>query len=263
MHRDVARPAQEHAARAGANGRSARADTGNGIDAARGIVRLAFEVRPAVVLKAILIAIAVLLALGMLSAYLARPYEDTSKLLRLFMMDHEKNVPTLFSFVLLLASAALLTANAARPTRHSRTHRRQWIILIAVFILMAFDEAASVHESLIFPIRQALDTGGPLHFAWVIPGGIFVLAMLVGYLRFLQALPRETAWLLVLAGGMYVGGALCMEMVGGIWAAKSGQHNLAFHALAMAEESLEMLGLAIFVYALLNLLLDCEHEQAR
>lgn len=224
--------------------------------AAAGTLRLDCRLDPKVVLRWFLAGIAVLFVLGLLSAYLVQRFDRPPVLLRLFLMNHERNVPTLFSFVLFVISAALLAAVAARPAPHSRLYRAHWIVLAALFVLMAFDEAASVHEALIPSIRERLGATGPFYFAWVVPGWIFVCVVLVAYLPFLRSLPKRGAQLLLLAGGVFVAGALGMEMLGGMTAERTGHDSRVFHLLATVEETLEMVGLAIFVYALLRLLLS-------
>ena len=45
-----------------------------------------------------------------------------------------------------------------------------------------------------------------------------------------------------------------MEMLGGRSAASHGSDNFVFSMLATAEEALEMIGIILFIYALLNYL---------
>jgi hypothetical protein len=82
-------------------------------------------------------------------------------------------------------------------------------------------------------------------------GGIFVLIFVAAYLRFLRNLPARMRTLLLLAGGLYVGGALGFEILSGMHAVKHGQENAVFAILVTIEETLEMLGVAVFIYALL------------
>jgi hypothetical protein len=49
-----------------------------------------------------------------------------------------------------------------------------------------------------------------------------------------------------------VGGALGMEMVCGYYADAVGQRNLIYGLLASVEEILEMVGVIVFIYALLS-----------
>ena len=79
----------------------------------------------------------------------------------------------------------------------------------------SLDEALSFHEGLSIPVRDALDVSGVLYFAWVIPYGIAVLILGAACLRFVLRLDRATRNLFIVAGALYVGGAVGFELIGG------------------------------------------------
>jgi hypothetical protein len=129
-----------------------------------------------------------------------------------------------------------------------------WRLLTVLFFVMAFDEAAMVHEKLILPIRDAMNSNGLLFFAWVVPAWILVIIVAFAYLRFLLTLPKSFRRLFTLSGALYVGGALGLEMLGGAYAEIHGMKTFAFQMFATAEEILEMAGLALFAYSLMRFL---------
>ena len=97
-----------------------------------------------------------------------------------------------------------------------------------------------------------VSTRGIFLFAWTIPAAVGVVLFALVYLKFLFRLPVATRWLFVLAGVVYVGGALGMEMIEGQFVFLFGQASMA-HALMVAfEEFLEMSGVVLFIYALLS-----------
>jgi hypothetical protein len=55
-----------------------------------------------------------------------------------------------------------------------------------------------------------------------------------------------------MAGALFVGGALGVEAVSGKHASLHGEQNLTYHLIITIEELLEMAGLVVFVYALLD-----------
>ncbi|GAB4381454.1 MAG: hypothetical protein Kow00121_40030 [Elainellaceae cyanobacterium] len=57
----------------------------------------------------------------------------------------------------------------------------------------------------------------------------------------------------MLAGGIYILGALIFELFSGQYAQIHGRTGM-FHVFATLEELLEMLGVVIFIYALLSYL---------
>ncbi len=91
---------------------------------------------------------------------------------------------------------------------------------------------------------------GYLYYSWVILGGFFVVAVGLSYLRFLAHLPAVTRRLFLVAGSLYVGGVLGVEMMGAHWDSLYGQANLGYAMIVAVEEMLEMAGIVVFLYAL-------------
>ena len=108
-----------------------------------------------------------------------------------------------------------------------------------------------LHEKVIDPVRSFFNTSGFFYFAWIIPASILVLTCLLVFLRFLLGLPAKTRRLFLIAGTVYVSGCIGMEMLGGYYTELHGEQNLVVAILTTIEEFLEMLGIAIFIYALL------------
>lgn len=170
----------------------------------------------------------------------------------LFDLDGERNVPSLFSGLLILSCGVLLSL-IALGGRGRRVGRTYWLGLAAIFLFLAVDEVVSLHERLIEPLRAALHTSGVLYFAWLIPYGIAGLLVGVAYARFLFRLPPATRNRMVVAGLVYVAGAAGLEMAGGWYLEQlGGQHNLYYELLTTCEESLEMYGMILFARALLR-----------
>lgn len=196
---------------------------------------------------------AALSALGALAAYLKFEVMDgrSSLFTSAFMMSYESNVPTLFSYAMLnFCCALLLLISAWEWDRHSRWCHH-WLMLGSVFFLLAFDEAASVHEK-VSPIIQSYGTSGVFHFGWVIPAAFLLVVLAAVYLRWLFALPGEVRRLMVVSAVVYVGGALLVEMPEGAYAEIYGQNSFLFHLLTVVEETFEMVGLSLFSYTLLH-----------
>jgi len=170
----------------------------------------------------------------------------------MFYLDEENNIPTFFSSGILLLSACLLTVIAVLKKRERDSFAGHWIALAIIFILLAMDEASSTHELLTAPIRNLLHTSGLLYFAWVVPGLAFVLAIATIYWRFLTHLPTITRRLFVVAAIVYISGVIGTELVAGWYVELYGKNNLTYSFLAMLEETLEMTGVIVFVYALLD-----------
>jgi hypothetical protein len=90
-----------------------------------------------------------------------------------------------------------------------------------------------------------------LYYSWVIPGIPLVLALALIFVRFLSRLSGATRFWFLLAAFLYLGGSIGFELIGGAYEELYGRKNLTYNMLATVEESLELAGLIIFIYALL------------
>jgi len=209
--------------------------------------------RPGLVAAAALAVLAILLGLNLAAIF----YLDSGggkRIARLFIFDAEANFPTLFNYLLLVGIAALLALLAVRAFGEGSRWRYHWAGLALIFLVFSYDEAARMHEALVPLVNRFVDAKGVLYFSWVVPGAIFALLVGLAYLRFVLALPRPIAALTILGGGLYIAGALGLELASGEYVTRHGMETSGFLLLATVEETLEMLGLIVFGYGLLRLL---------
>jgi len=188
-----------------------------------------------------------------LSKYsLGHDYYLLRGVIKVFNVDREANIPTWYaSSLLLLCSILLLSISYARKIDADR-YFLHWRALSIIFLYLSIDEAASIHEMAIRPLRSALSASGFFYFTWVVPAAAFVLIFVLVYRRFLADLPVKTRRLFLLAGTLYVGGALGVELVGGRHMDLYGGQNVMFAFITTVEELLEMLGVVVFIFALLS-----------
>ncbi|MGI9309430.1 MAG: hypothetical protein ACR2P6_09215 [Gammaproteobacteria bacterium] len=167
-----------------------------------------------------------------------------------FDLGSEKNFPTFYAALALLFSGLLLAAIGSASWQENDKDYKFWFVLAAIFAVLSVDEMIRLHEHLIDPFRSAFNFSGLLYYAWVVPYGLAGLALLLVYSRFLLRLPRRTAALMVIAGTVFVCGAIGMEMLGGAVSEAQGNENVLYVTLQTIEEMLEMIGIVIFIYAL-------------
>lgn len=175
-----------------------------------------------------------------------------------FDFNREGNAPAFYSACALLFAAALLLVIAGDARQRAEPWHRHWRGLGLIFVFLGIDEAVEIHGLLTEPIGLLIDTPGPLIFAWVIPYAILTVVFVLVYAPFTWSLPAPLRRRLVLAGIVYVAGALGMELVGA--AIVSAQGGVAggglehwAHAVAYTiEEALEMIGVIILIHALLR-----------
>ncbi|MFZ3032938.1 MAG: hypothetical protein WA138_02860 [Parvibaculum sp.] len=169
-------------------------------------------------------------------------------------LDEEMCLGAWYSSMLMLTGAGLLFLISRLAARFEHRDVGYWTLLAFTFVGLSLDEATSVHEVFLEPIRAALDISGPLYFAWVVPALIMVPLFGLAYLGFLRRLPRLYGLWFTISGAVFIAGALGMEMVGGVTFLAYGEHGLPYVLSFITEESLETLGMTSFVIALVSYL---------
>lgn len=201
-----------------------------------------------------LVALALVLAsiAGQIATYLTQNvYAYRASLM--FNVDMEGNFPAAFSALLLLFAALLLAVITVLEKNRSGADAFYWAILSGGFFFMAFDESFEFHEKLMPVTRDllGLDGSGIFFFAWVIPGMALVVVLGVVFARFVLRLSSPTRVSFLVAAALYLGGALGVELVGGLVVEHYGLHSIAFSVVTTIEESLEMAGAIVFIWALM------------
>jgi hypothetical protein len=164
-------------------------------------------------------------------------------------LDGEANVPAWFQSMLLLCCAFLLAAVC--KTRDEYPVCARWRVMSVVFVLLSLDEAACIHEGVGNQLSSVLHASGVFFYAWVIPGSVFVLLFFLWSIPFLRRLPETTRMGFLVAGCIYVSGAIGFEMFGAWYDSNFGARNLTLMTLNTLEESFECAGILIFTRAIL------------
>ena len=170
----------------------------------------------------------------------------------LFTFDAEANFPSLFSGVILALASLLLAVIAMLQKTICPRYIKYWRALSWIFLYIAIDEVCSIHELLIPILRGLFNTRGVLYFPWVIPAAILLTIFLIVFKDFILNLPPKTRSVFLLAGTVYVSGALGMEVLGGYLGDTIGFNTKAYWIVSTIEELLEMFGVVIFIYGLLS-----------
>ncbi|WP_434041337.1 MULTISPECIES: hypothetical protein [Sorangium] len=175
--------------------------------------------------------------------------KSRSGVVPLLSLSYEQNVPTWYTSCLLF-TCSLTLAIIAAGARRAGGFVKHWWGLSAAFLYISLDEVVEIHEA----ASSWLDLGGALYFSWVIPAAVVVAVFAVAYLRFLGHLPRDTRNRFLLSGAIYVTGALALELPLGYWTEKAGSNNLTYALIDFVEESMEMLGVNLFLLSLVDYL---------
>jgi hypothetical protein len=176
-------------------------------------------------------------------------------LVPLLSLSYEHNLPTWYAVILHATCACLLVLHglSLRDARNGAPARGagpvRWLVLGGAFAFISMDELIQIHET----ASDWFDTGGVLYFGWIIPAGALVAALGLWYLPFLRALPARTRRRFIVAGVTFVSGALLMELPLGYWTERAGADNLVYAGIDWLEETLELVGVNLFLLALLDL----------
>jgi hypothetical protein len=229
--------------------------------------------RVACLLALVVATLTLLSVLGRLAVLVLPDFPLRDFAARLFDLDQEMNIPTVYSALAILVCAALLAviARSQRLVEGAR-HDRHWWALSLIFVGLAADELFAFHEELTERVEFGALSRFTL-FSWVVLGAGFVVVVAAAFSRFVMRLPAATRRLFLLAGALFVTGTIAMEAAGGYYGGPGRQDSLAYLTVAHVEEVLEMAGVVVFIYALLSYLrratpgvvvrLDIEGERAQ
>jgi hypothetical protein len=172
-------------------------------------------------------------------------------LVRLFNVDVEYNFPSVFRAMLWLICALLFSYIAWLSARNGLRFRRRWWALAAIFLVLSLDDLMSFHEQLSGPVRALTGARGALYFAWVLPACLAVVVFLAMYIRLFVTLPTYLKTRVAISGGLFVLGALGLEVVSGFWLGAHSIDSLGYSMLVTGEELLEFCGILLLLDSLL------------
>ncbi|MGY5847468.1 hypothetical protein ACW6QP_08605 [Salegentibacter sp. HM20] len=169
----------------------------------------------------------------------------------------ERNAPSVFSAILHFIAAALLAFIGASKLKVKKS-KFFWWGMSAVILFIGLDELLVFHEKIGASLSQNINNTGLFYFAWVIPYGIALILLAILILKPLFELPVRDRLNFLAAGGIFVSGALGLEMFTGWYIDTMGYQNQNLlrlpesFVLSTFEELFEMIGTGFFVYALLD-----------
>jgi hypothetical protein len=170
-----------------------------------------------------------------------------------FSLAQDSNIPTYFSSVLLAIASLLLLV--IHLTKESKTYH--WVSLSLLFLFLSIDEATQLHETFGGLVGNKVNTyikepPAFLKWAWMVPYSALTLIAGLYYFTFIWRLPVKTRKLFIISGFIYVLAALFLEFFESHFQITYGSGNLPNAFLYPIEETLEMLGVVLFIYALLD-----------
>ena len=156
--------------------------------------------------------------------------------------DEEDSFATWFSSIILFISSGLLFVIAGKREMHN--YKKHWYGLTVGFALMSIDEIAGMHETFNTITKN-------IGFVWTIPASFGVVVMILIYWKFLVALPQPMKSRFITAGAIFLLGGLVVEHLADYYIEIYTMKNFGYNMLTVFEESLEMIGVVLFIRALL------------
>lgn len=183
------------------------------------------------------------------------------RLIDLFSVNLEESIPTWYSTILLFLACLILLAITLMKWQAQDAYRKYWAGLALIFLYLSMDEGAVIHEVAADPLTQFFNTDGYLYFGWQIVFVPLVLIFALLYLQFLLHLPATSRYGFIVAGLIYVGGAVVVEgFSADLLATTDGIYTYRYLATATLEEFCEMIGIVVFIYALLEYIVQHEGQ---
>lgn len=222
-----------------------------------------WQVNPKLILVGLSIGVVVIVAASFVVRSTNSPTLRGLGVIQFLNVENEGNLPTAFSVALLTFAAILLYIIGLLNRANSALFSKQWLWLGILFSYLAVDELAGIHElfNSVGLLLQRLGWGGVyqgyFRWPWVLVGIFAVIAVYFVFWRFVRSLPKRTGRYFFFAATLFVAGAIGLEMVGG-WLSPvldgpgSGAMPITYLLVSHAEEALEMTGVVVFIYALLE-----------
>lgn len=174
---------------------------------------------------------------------------DPWDLVKFASLSWEANLPTWSASALLFASAFVIWLIAQKAKQSDNRWYRHWYAMAIIILYVSLDETAQIHENL----GHLLSTGsGLFYYDWVIPASAILIVLGLIYWGFLVNLTASTRNRFILAATLYIGGALFMELPLGLWVSEQGSSNLGYGLIDWVEETLELIGISVFLHALIG-----------
>lgn len=156
---------------------------------------------------------------------------------QIFDVDEEDSFPTWYSAFLLLLTAVSLGLQWAKTRQVRPADAGPWALLAGGFLILSVDEIAGMHETL----------NSVTEYSWTLPGAIGAAVVAVYFGPFLRRLPRAIAGQFMIAGAIYLGGALGVEFMTDPYLENDALNTLGYNLWTAVEEAMEMGGVLVFL----------------
>lgn len=178
------------------------------------------------------------------------PNPDLSAKIWLLDVDFEGSAFTWFSIIMAFFIAQTAYRCGVDDALENGRFWFHWYLLALLFLLVSFDDFATLHEKFDIAINKRFQPTGILYHLWAVPAGILSVLGIVAFLPFIRSFPPRISLQLILAAVLFLTGAVGLELLGGNVRYQVGVDTLRYRLFTNAEEGLEIAGLLTFIHAL-------------
>lgn len=179
-------------------------------------------------------------------------HDELLGLIPYFNLDEEHNFPSMFSSLLFVMTGGLLAVIAHLTSLNKGKFHLQWIGMAIIFMWLGCDEMLVIHEQWTPFIKAQLHTSGFFNNLWQLPYLAIFSLFALWYVPFFKSLHPRVRLQMFLAALLYALGVMVLEAVGGKLYELYGPGVTKYIIEVTFEETCEMCGLILFIYALLN-----------
>ena len=187
----------------------------------------------------------VLFALS-LGLELLPPGNRLHRTLRILEIDEKTGIATWYSSLLFAVSAGLAVAIFQRTDAPNLRGRWHWLVLALLLLLLSLTKLTSLHKlalSLAEHLSRNLGFGVPR----LVFGVLLLLLLVVLYLRLLRSLHPRVRRALLVAGTVYLGGLVVLDIAGSLAWHWWGGDSAGYVVTSNLEELAEMAGTILLI----------------
>jgi hypothetical protein len=179
------------------------------------------------------------------------------EVMRLLDVGVEQSLPTYVSVVNLILASILAFIIYIHERAKANSDAMYWLFLSLLFLFLSFDEFAGIHEKFAHLyevlVRKEIISRQLSTHQWLPFSLLFISVVAIILFPFLRKLPKDTLRYFIIAGFVFVAGAVGFEYLGAVMLETGIAHSrkdAVYLARRLFEEGFEMYGVAIFNWAL-------------
>jgi hypothetical protein len=219
-------------------------------------MKIHIDFSPIKITKILLTIVGFLLIANLIGIYLkwVSGYNTAFGFVPLFDLDQEFNLPTFYSSMALLFSALLLLLISNEEATVKSPYAFHWKMMGFIFIVLAIDEVVSIHNHFgrIVPYFITVPYYFDVSRYWVFVYIPRLFVFMVVFYKFFINLPYLTRISFVIAGSVFIIGAVGIEILEDQYIRLMGGPDVYYALLYSAEELFEMIGIVLFIRALVQ-----------